>query len=293
MTITGPDLSSWKAVGDWGLVAQGNDFMITKCTGGLTYNNNLYRAQVAGARAVKLEVGHFHYLHESSRDMATMDEMLSTARGVAEAEHFLRQLDLWDGEPTALDVEDPAVFGVLTRVIMGFAERVQRATNEWPMLYTYPYYKIERGIDDPVLTQLPLWWADYDRAYATDPWPRYSLLQYTASAQVPGVYSDLVDMNEFPGTREEFRALGSTVPVVTPGPDPVTGVWVHEYFRGVWQLGIHGRPRQGAALYTDGVTRQLFENVVLEGTGRGEPRQGGLGQLVNGYPDWPGVHPLL
>lgn len=114
-------------------------------------------------------------------------------------------------------------------------------------------------------------------------------------------------------TRAEWDAVvgavasaGST-PVTPPEPnttselyDMVTGkyvdpsMWAHYRDGGGWRT--YGRPLGGSYLYPDGVTRQLFENVVLEAVD-GQVRMGGLGQAWYALTRdpavaWPRVRPL-
>lgn len=218
MAIRGPDVSSWKPLADVGAVkAAGNEFLITKCTGGLRYVNPLYADQIAKARGAGLAVGHYHFLHESGVDPASQDVYLSRPRMQAEAAHFLRHLDWRPGEVIAVDVEDDQVGGEQSQAALWFCDAVEAVLGVAPLIYTYPWYR-DAHLTDPRLAAYPLWWAAYDEPerYATTPWPRWTLRQYTAEATVPGI-GTRVDMNVFNGTVEQFRALGTPPQVATTG----------------------------------------------------------------------------
>lgn len=214
MTIFGVDLSSWKPVSDIQAVKDaGNEFLITKCTGGLTYKNPLYAEQIAQARSVGLLVGHYHFLHESSVDPTSQPDYRSVGRMQAEADWFLANVDLRPGEIVCLDVEDAQVNGNLTPCVAMWCGYVSAKLGFLPLIYTYPSYITERSLS-PVLTRYPLWYASYPETPQPGPWPaapspwdKVTLWQWTASQSVPGIGDD-VDANIFDGTPDDFRALG-------------------------------------------------------------------------------------
>ncbi len=229
--LYGVDISSHKPIKDIAAVAAGNDFLITKCTGGLSYFNPLYHDQIGKARAAGLLVGHFHYLHEATLDPAgTQSGYRTPERMKAEADWFLKKVDIQPGEIIALDVEDPDVTGNLTNCVYQWCVYVEDMLGFAPLIYTYPYYIKERNLTAP-LNKFPLWYAEYNEPMVNSPapWSSITLRQYTASAFVPGIGQD-VDRNTFDGTHDDFRALGkpgdtpaNPSPIITPetnwGPD--------------------------------------------------------------------------
>lgn len=79
---------------------------------------------------------------------------------------------------------------------------------------------------------------------------------------------------------------------------PSAGFVVHPVFSGFYTPSLHGAPLGPGCMYTDGVIRQLFENVTLGAYQNGNRRIEGLGQAYThgtgkNIPDWPTVHPLL
>ena len=228
MTLYGVDLSSWKPVKDIDAVkAAGNEFLITKCTGGLTYANPLYADQIGKARSAGMLVGHFHYLHEASLNPASTQAGYRTPeRMKAEADWFLANVDIQPGEIVALDVEDPDVTGNLSNCVLVWCEYVATKLGFLPFIYTYPYYIKERNLTNPELTDYPLWYAEYNEPMVNSPapWGHVTLRQYTATAWVSGISTPGqpgdVDRNTFEGTHDDWRALGK--PGDTPtNPSPI------------------------------------------------------------------------
>lgn len=297
--MRGIDVSSWQAVRDWGAVrAAGYDFAIVKCTGGRFYLNPSYAAQITGARAAGLLVGHYHYGYEGE----------AFGDPEAEARRFFAAADIRPGEPLVLDIEEPKAWDGVLAFVVRFLVELERLCGFPPVLYSYQSYLIERGLTDARLARYALWFASYPQTAAPgpfpatpQPWREITIWQWSAFATVPGIGPN-VDDNITRLDADGFRALGGAV--ASPptarfeNPDPATGVWVHEFFGHVYELAKHGRPLLPAALYADGYVRQVFENLCLGSNGRGEPKVEGLGQalahMTSGrYPEWPGVGPLL
>lgn len=211
MPLYGPDLSSWKPLGDARRVkAAGNDFLFTKVTGGLSYENPLYGDQIAKARDADLIAGHFHFFTESDSDPCEVQsDYVTQERAEAEAAHFVAFLDWRPGELLFVDVEDKRVVVEQSQAVLWFCDYVERKTGVRPLIYTYPYY-MRDYLKDPRLAKYPLWFAEYNdpQIYGTAQWPRWTIRQYAIVPSVPGVDATEVDMNIFLGTREELRALG-------------------------------------------------------------------------------------
>jgi GH25 family lysozyme M1 (1,4-beta-N-acetylmuramidase) len=225
-----------------------------------------------------------------------------------EAAVLLRYLDaiggLRPGELPWLDMEDedvPVGVSVLEWSLrwLGF---IEDKILHPPGIYTYPWYAENHGIaHDARLAKYPLWWASPDLArYPAPPaWGgQYALWQKVTTWRIPGIAGD-VDGNELAGSLADFVALGlpHPQPAAVPNPDPATGKWIHEYFLPTWTLEEYGHPLEGAYLYDDSVTRQLFENGIWGSNGRAQPRKQGTGQslfyMTGGrVPDWPTIHPL-
>lgn len=261
--LFGVDVSSWKPIQDIGAVKQaGNQFLITKCTGGLTYKNPLYADQIAKARGAEMGVGHFHFLHESGVNPTTQADYRSMSRMQAEVGWFLANLDWRPGEPVCVDVEDEQVHGDLSEAVLLFCAEVEHQLGIRPLIYTYPYYR-DASLTAPQLARYPLWWAAYDEPerYATTPWPRWTLRQYTANASVPGIGAD-VDRNIFNGTLAEWRKLGmpdsqqqQTTPTAITTPETN------------WGEGSKGRivHRAETIIVVNDETKQTYLGIRIDG----------------------------
>lgn len=86
-------------------------------------------------------------------------------------------------------------------------------------------------------------------------------------------------------------------PIVENWTDAITGHTIAPEFRGVYDFAQHGRPRSPAYTNSDGILRQLFDNVLLENAATG-PKLGGLGiayeyKAGSPYVDFPNVHPYV
>lgn len=211
--LRGIDVSSHQPTIDWGRVAVDYGFAIIKATGGAWYRNPEYAAQLAGARAAGLVVGHYHFAHEGE------DPGPGAA---AEADYFLAHADVRPGELVALDIEDTGVGGDLSGWALAWLERVGAALGCRPLLYSYPDYIRTRGLGTPALAAYPLWFASYRTPYAMQPWPsapgrwgRIAIWQWSGGTAVPGIPND-TDDNLTGLTREGLIALGR--PGAAPAP---------------------------------------------------------------------------
>jgi GH25 family lysozyme M1 (1,4-beta-N-acetylmuramidase) len=200
MALFGVDISTWQPHTDWARIATAVQFAVVKCGGGTWYTNPLYGAQVAGARAAGLTVGHYHYAFEGRR-----------ASAEDEARSFLDRADIRPGEFVALDVEDGD--GDLAGWVLAWLQAVQDTLRIAPLLYSYPSFFDAHGLHDERLREFPVWYAWYPDSGATDRWPsvapwgRPTIWQYTANGDVPGI-DRVVDLNVFDGDWGALRALG-------------------------------------------------------------------------------------
>lgn len=237
MSIEGIDVSSWNPVIDWGAAAGGGiAFALVKLTEGVGYTNPLHAAQVAGARAAGVAVGHYHYARP---DDSTPE---------AEADHFLTTLGAnGAGEPVALDLEVDAPGVDLDAWALAWLAKVEGALGFPPLLYTYPNYA-QRNLSDSRLGRYPLWWASYNAAMAPvpAPWATAAIWQYAGDAPgVPGC-ANPTDRDRLTGTVDTFTALGIARPNPGfPGTRPdgtgpvINGVdWEGEYITTVEQVSI-------------------------------------------------------
>ena len=226
--LRGIDVSSHQPQINWATVAAINDFAIVKATGGTTYQNPKYRAQIGGARNAGLVVGHYHFAFEAS---------LHTMPGAgpeAEADFFLSKADVRTGELVVLDFEesywDNARPGGawLEEWSYRWLTHVEQALGFKPMYYSYPHYITSHGLGTTRLAKYPLWFARYWTPYAMKPWPatpakwkKIAMWQWSGGTTVTGIPND-TDENLFDGSLSELKALGKPIPVEPPVEDRPT-----------------------------------------------------------------------
>jgi MYXO-CTERM domain-containing protein len=126
--------------------------------------------------------------------------------------------------PPMLDVEDD---GGLTGPqiadrVKQWMERVEPVVGVTPLIYTGFYFwrDVVGGAD---LSRHPLWIANYGATCPLVPqaWSRWTLHQYSSTAQIPGITENTVDVNKFNGTLEQLKALGQPVePAACPPISP-------------------------------------------------------------------------
>lgn len=163
--------------------------------------------------------------------------------GTRQARGFIRQVrrNCVDGQPVLLALDwEPASdrHGNANYVdaawVSQFAEEVKRLTGEDVVIYTnrqiLSRYRTQLATDYRHLRQLPLWFAQYHRAYsvgdesrlahifphATDmaPWSDWDFWQFSGGEGItptkstsPRIRDELVDQNFFNGTRPQFRTF--------------------------------------------------------------------------------------
>jgi hypothetical protein len=108
----------------------------------------------------------------------------------------------------ALDVEERSTRD--PQRYRAWLDAVAAATGARPVFYSFHSFIAELGAAawEPV-KDFPLWFASYDDPPldAPAPWTKWTILQYTGGSPVPGT-SFPTDLNRFPGTVDDLRALG-------------------------------------------------------------------------------------
>ncbi|MCC6175183.1 MAG: glycoside hydrolase family 25 protein [Chloroflexi bacterium] len=167
-----------------------------------------------GIEAAGLVRGACHFAFETSGQSFPGDG--------PEAECFVAELrragGVKPGDLLALDIEDGS--GELGDWCLRWLKRVEVLTGVHPLLYTGAWFSALHGLGAvPALAEYPLWLADYDDEWpgAPRPWEQESIWQYSDAGRVPGITGG-VNMNQFPGPREQSLALGK--PGSTPAPAP-------------------------------------------------------------------------
>ena len=227
--LKGIDVSSWQAGIKPGQI-HGVDFVVVKATGGKSYTNPHFRAQVDAARAAGKLVGIYHYAHETG--------FQGTA--VEEARHFLQVTCRdWDGATIpVLDWESDNVADTVWA--RDWLQLVAKETRATPWAYMNLNTATTRQWPT-VSKRFPLWlaWYPYVRAQGWGPpaelppvgWSwKVAAWQYTDKGRLPGWPGGL-DLNVFYGNPAAWKACGcgQKVDFVTPpakkvqAPAVVTG----------------------------------------------------------------------
>ncbi len=190
--IKGIDVSDNNGTVDWDLVAKaGIQFMFAKASEGITFQDRFFGRNIAGAQAVGLVTGAYHFYNPQDNP-------------VAQSKNFLNQLqdtdfpmilaidlegDKWNGTDPIKRAED----------LVGFLDLIQE-NRGLPMLYMSPAFE-EEFLKNAPLSQYKRWVAEYAPACK---WP-YDIWQY-GQGTIPGIIGP-VDMNRFEGSIEALKAL--------------------------------------------------------------------------------------
>lgn len=214
-TVTGVDVSTWQAGIDFAQArADGHGFAIVKAGGSQLsegpYTSPHYAAQVSGARAAGLRVGHYWVTGDFSTP-------------VQAADHFVANLhDYRQGDVLALDnevLDDSTRLWNDSEVATFFTRVHDRVGDHVPWLYMNASDLRAGSWPRTIATGTKLWvasWGANDGAYPGEPdiggaYPSWSAHQYTSNGLVGGMR---VDVNV---------ARPDAFDVVTPG-EPPTGL---------------------------------------------------------------------
>ena len=194
------DASSRNPTIDWRALHDGGyGGAIIKATEGSGYHNPLAPAQLAGARAQQLVVGHYGFARQDQDP---------TPEG--EADYLLSYADVRPGELVCLDFEQAGGTN-LAAWALGYLGRLEYRLGYGNIfLYSYPNY-IQSFLQDARLARYPLWFASYDRPTwpaPPAPWSQVVIWQDAGDAVgVPGC-GEPTDTNRFRGTADDLRAYG-------------------------------------------------------------------------------------
>lgn len=221
--LKGIDVSAYQGTIEWPKVkAAGFDFAYIKTTEGINYSSPTWRDQKAGARAVGILVGPYHFERPGR---AALDQV----------GHFT-QVSGYDWDlPPAWDCEVSTGQDTLphqhdSRITAGL-EALEDAWGVVPILYTYPGFWFALGALGRAhkWEKYPLWIAHYlymgrDKPLAgcqapchsatgkakptvPPPWEKYTMWQvHGDDGRVPGV-NGKCDINVFDGAMEDLVKL--------------------------------------------------------------------------------------
>lgn len=212
MMITGIDVSHWNGAVNWQTAkSAGAAFMFAKATQGLTFKDDTFSVNYAGAKDAGLLRGAYHFYDYRQF-------------GKPQAEYFWSVIKGDPGEiPPVLDLEYywlpyPAGSKMLIAA-KDFITALDDLSGRATILYTSPSMIRGFGSAPAWLLDHPLWIANYgvtNPAYS--PWKRWTFWQTTGagSGKTYGCASAGVDLNVYDGTLDELRAFCGAVPPVVP-----------------------------------------------------------------------------
>ena len=198
--IHGIDVSRHQAFIDWDEVKQMEvddvqiNFTFIKATEGLINVDRHFKRNWKNAKEAELTRGAYHFF-------------LATKSGKAQAENFIRQVNLESGDlPPVIDVEQ--TYGVspekLRRNMKEFVETTEEYYGTKPIIYTnvdfYNHY-LKNYFDE-----YPLWVAHYlrqDKPRIARDWVFW---QHSEEGRVNGIVNR-VDFNVFNGDSSDFQKL--------------------------------------------------------------------------------------
>jgi GH25 family lysozyme M1 (1,4-beta-N-acetylmuramidase) len=216
----GIDISHYQGTITWSKVkAAGKQFAFMKATEGSSYSDPTYAKNAAGAQAVGIYHGAYHFARPSVGSAATQASYYVSKAGGKTAFQTAGML------PPVLDLE--ATGGLsdskLRTWTANWLSTVEKLTGRTPIVYCSPSFWESNLGNSTAFHHYPLWIAHYTTGSPRVPggWPRWTFWQNTSSGKVSGIAGN-VDLNKFSGTSAQLAALalsggGSTAPV-PPGP---------------------------------------------------------------------------
>jgi lysozyme len=199
--IQGIDVSDYQKHPDWQQVAaSGRQFVMTKATDGVGYQEKTFVANWAGIKAAGMLRGAYHYARP---DLGNTPE--------AEASYFLEIVQaegLQVGDFLALDLEVGSPN--LLSWALTWLEHVTAAVGFRPFLYSYHTFLSEHGITgNPAIAEYGLWLASYTPTMPPPPphWPFIAIWQYSCKGSVPGI-NGVCDEDAFNGSLDQLKQYG-------------------------------------------------------------------------------------
>ncbi len=213
----GIDISHWQGTVAWSKVdAAGTQFAFMKATEGSTYSDPTLSRNWAGAKAVGIYRGAYHFARPSVGSAA------------AQARHYVSKVPSFTEAGSLPPVLDLEATGGLSRSalrtwVSTWLSTVENLTGRVPILYFSPSFWESNLGNDRGFSRYPLWIAHYTTGAPRIPggWSGYTFWQYTSTGRVSGIAGN-VDKNRFGGTSAQLAALarttGGTTAPVPAGP---------------------------------------------------------------------------
>lgn len=214
-TCLGIDVSHHQGRVDWAKVAQSCAFAFCKASEGVGWMDPDFERNYAAIREAGLVRGAYHFARVSRKGGQSVSGIVRDAE--AEADWFLDVIgeDRARTLPAVLDLEwDDRAKGIPPEQIIAWAlawlERVERATESIPILYTgRNYWRFKLGQTN-AFHRYHLWLAQYKAnnagtgpRYTISGWP-WQFWQYTSKGEIAGVETRC-DLNLFAGSPRDLE----------------------------------------------------------------------------------------
>lgn len=199
-TQSGVDVSFYQGAIDWPRVAgAGYTFAFIRVSDGLTYRDERFASNWAGARSAGLARGAYQFFRPAQSATAQADLLIDAIGAIGPG-------DL----PPVIDVEATGSLAPATVAarVQTWVSRVRDRLGVEPIVYTGKYFW-EDNVGSSQFANLPLWLAQYTSATCPDlpsQWSRWSFWQYSDAGSVPGIAGG-VDVNRFNGSRADLDRL--------------------------------------------------------------------------------------
>ena len=200
--IHGIDISHYQGEIDWDELRNNGmiercpvRFVMIKATEGSTRIDDRFKENFYQAREYGFIRGAYHFWSTRSS-------------GRAQAEHFLRQVKLEDGDlPPVLDVEHKAKDQTpeeFKESVLTWLRLVEKAYDAKPIIYTYYKFK-EKYLSDARFDDYPYWIAHYyvEQMQYKGAWKFW---QHTDAGHLPGIDGE-VDFNIYNGSFYDLQKL--------------------------------------------------------------------------------------
>jgi lysozyme len=204
--IPGIDVSHYQGVVDWAAVAaSGEQSAYAKATEGVSVSDLYFHDNWAGIKSAGVLRGAYHFFHPD-QDAAAQALSFLAKLAAANGSPLLAPGDL----PATLDLEITG--GCSPAVILNGAtiwlQTVAAATGRQPLLYTYTSFWRNTLGNPKILSNYPLWIAQYSNAAPPQigGWNNYTFWQFSPSTVISGIGKP-ADADSFNGTSTDLHAL--------------------------------------------------------------------------------------
>ncbi len=199
-TTFGIDVSRYQGDIDWSLVAGADvKFAYIQISRAIDDIDPKFEENWAGAKSAGILRGAYQRF-QPDQDVQ------------AQANIFLDKLGPFEAGdlPPMLDVEDSGGLpgATIAQRTREWLEIVEAATGVRPTIYTGRFFWRDT-VNSADFADYPLWIAHYtkDCPNIPEPWTDWAIHQYSASAVLPGITVNTVDVNHFNGTASDLLAL--------------------------------------------------------------------------------------